>query len=346
MFRARKVHGSAGRCALVAPVNVGVRDIEAARAAVYEVATRTPVHRFADPDGGEVLLKLENLQRLGAFKIRGAWNRISRLTEAERERGVSTLSSGNHGLAVAWSAKRLGIPCCIRVPEGAAPRKIEAIRALGAEVVAVPRAQVIQTHEEELWRSWPETFVHPFAHRAMIEGSGTLGLEIAEDVPDLRTVLVPVGGGGLAAGVALGVKARLPSAKVIGVQAEGAATLPTALATRKGFHVDRPETIADGIRVGVIVPAMAEFLARHLDGCLLVSDTEIRSAIRRLALEAKVVAEPAGAAAFAAWACHRPALEPPVTVIVSGGNVDPHLLAEVLTWARDPSPTSSADPRG
>ena len=325
--------------------DVGLREIEAARDTVYEVAVRTPVHRFADPGGGEVLLKLENLQRLGAFKIRGAWNRISRLTPAERKRGVSTLSSGNHGLAVAWSARRLGIPCVVRVPEGAAPRKVEAIQALGAEVVPVPRTQVIRTHEEELWRAWPETFVHPFAHPAMIEGSGTLGLELAEDAPDVRTVLVPVGGGGLAAGVTLGVKACLPKARVLGIQAEGAATLPTALATEKGFHVDRPDTIADGIRVGVILPAMAELLARTLDGCLLVSDADIRSAMRRLALEAKVVAEPAGAAGFAAWARHREALEPPVAVVVSGGNVDPDLLADVLGRGPESGPREPSQPR-
>lgn len=311
-------------------LRVGLPQIEAALETVREVAARTPVHRFGDPKGGEVLLKLENLQRLGAFKIRGAWNRISRLAPAERKCGVSTLSSGNHGLAVAWSAERLGILCVVRVPEGAARRKVEAIQALGADVVPVPRTQVIRIHEEELWRAWPETFIHPFAHAAMIEGSGTLGLELTEDAPDVRTVLVPVGGGGLAAGVALGVKARLPKAGVFGVQAEGAATLPTALATKKGFHVDHPDTIADGIRVGVILPAMAEFLARTLDGCLLVSDADIRSAMRRLAIEARIVAEPAGAAGFAAWVRHREALEPPVAVVVSGGNVDPHLLADVL----------------
>jgi len=327
---ARKVHGRRADAVGVKRLVVGPRAIEAARAAVYEVAVRTPIHRFAEPEGGDVLLKLENLQRLGSFKIRGAWNRISRLTPAERKRGVSTLSSGNHGLAVAWCARRLGIPCVVRVPEGAAPRKVEAIEALGAKVVPVPRADVIRTHEEELWRAWPEVCVHPFADPAMIEGSGTLGLELAEDAPEIRTLLVPVGGGGLAAGVALGVKARLPMAKVYGVQAEGAATLPTALATKRGFHLERPDTIADGIRVGVILPAMAEILARQLFGCLLVSDADILAAMRRLALEAKVVAEPAGAAGFAAWARHREELEAPVAVIVSGGNVHPRLLAEVL----------------
>ncbi len=306
------------------------RDIEAALPVVREVAFRTPTARFSDPRGGEVYLKLENLQRLGVFKIRGAWNRIARLTPEERGRGVTTLSSGNHGRAVAWSARRLGLRCVIRVPEGAAPQKLAAIRGEGAEVVAVPRPELLRVHEEEAWREWPETYLPPFAHPLMIAGNGTAGLELAEDAPDVRTVLVPVGGGGLAAGVAIAVKGRLPKAEVLGVQAEGAATLPTALQTGHGFRVDHPRTIADGIGVGLMLPNMAEVLRRSLDGCLLVSDDEIKGAMRRLALEAKVVAEPAGAAAFAAWTRHGRSLDPPVAVVVSGGNVDPALLAQVI----------------
>ncbi|OGS50363.1 MAG: hypothetical protein A3K65_08325 [Euryarchaeota archaeon RBG_16_68_12] len=310
-------------------LDVTIREVEEAVPVVREVARRTPMVPFEDPEGHAVLLKLESLQRLGAFKIRGTWNRIARLTPEERRHGVTTLSSGNHGRAVAWSARRLGLRCVVRVPEGAAPQKVAAIRAEGAEVVPVPRGELIRIHEEEGWREWPETFLHPFAHPAMIAGNGTVGLEIAEDAPDVRTVLVPVGGGGLAAGIAIALKARLPRAEVHGVQAEGAATLPTALETRRGFHLDRPDTIADGIRVGIMLPNMVDLLARTLDGSLLVSDGEIRGAMRRLALEMKVIAEPAGAAAFAAWARHRESLEPPVAVVISGGNVDPALLAEV-----------------
>ena len=306
-----------------------IGDIEEAVPVVQKVARRTPTVPLEGPEG-EVWLKLENLQRLGVFKIRGAWNRISRLTQEERRRGVTTLSSGNHGRAVAWSARRLGLRCVIRVPEGAAPQKLAAIRAEGAEVIPIPRSELIKVHEEETWRAWPETYLPPFAHPLMIAGNGTAGLEIAEDVPTARTVLVPVGGGGLAAGIAIAVKARLPSAKVFGVQPEGAASLPTAMKTGRGFHVERPATIADGIGVGLMLPPMAELLKRHLDGCLLVSDGEIRAAMRRLALEAKVVAEPAGAASFAAWTRHRDAIEGPAVAVVSGGNVDPGLLREVL----------------
>lgn len=308
------------------PIHVTAADVEAALPVVREVVRRTPTAPFAD----DVFLKLESLQRLGAFKIRGTWNRISLLTDEDRRRGVTTLSSGNHGRAVAWSARRLGLRCVVRVPEGAAPQKVAAIRAEGAELVAVPRPDLIRVHEEELWRSWQETFLHPFAHAAMIAGNGTAGLEVAEDLPDVRSVLIPVGGGGLAAGIAIAVKARMPGVKVYGVQAEGAATLPEALANGRAFHLEKPDTIADGIRVGVMLPPMVEVLRRHLDGCLLVSDADIRAAIRTLAVEAKVIAEPAGAAAFAAWRRHRQTLEPPVVAVVSGGNVDPALLADVL----------------
>lgn len=312
------------------PLRVGLADIESALGAVREVARRTPVHRFSDGDGGEVFLKLENLQRLGAFKIRGAWNRMSRMSEEERRRGVATISSGNHGLAVAWSARRLGLPCVVHVPEGAAGPKVDAIRAQGAELREMARGDLVRAHSEESWKSWPQTFVHPFAHPHVIAGQGTIGWEIADDLPDVRTVLVPVGGGGLSSGIAIAVKARVPGVKVFGVQAEGAASLPKVFETRKPWRVEDPQTIADGIRIGIILPGMADLLLRNLDGCVVVSDDDIRRSMRRLALKAKIVAEPAGAAAFAASERYRDRFEPPVVAVISGGNVDPALLAEVV----------------
>jgi threonine dehydratase len=305
-------------------------DVEAALDVVRQVALRTPLRAFDRAGDGQLLLKLENLQRLGAFKIRGAWNRISRLDASERKRGIATISSGNHGLAVARSAHRLGLRCLVYVPEDAPAPKVEAIRAEGAELRTLPRSEHARAHADEIWNSWPETFIHPFAHPATIAGQGTTGWEIADDASDIRTVLVPVGGGGLVSGIAIAVKARLPKAKVFGVQAEGAAPLPTVFRTRAGFRVEHPETIADGIRIGLILPTMADLLLRHVDGGLVVSDTEIRKAMRRLALEAHVVAEPAGAAAFAAWERYGSSLEGPVAVVVSGGNVDPRLLRDVL----------------
>ena len=311
-------------------IHVTPGDVEAALNVVREVALRTPTRAFPGQDHDELFLKLENLQRLGAFKIRGAWNRMSRMSEAERRGGVATISSGNHGAAVAWSAKRLGLPATVYVPEGAAGPKVEAIRAQGAALKEMSRGDLVRAHVEELWTSWPQTFVHPFAHPHVIAGQGTIGWEIADDLPDVRTVLVPVGGGGLSSGIAIAVKARAPGAKVFGVQAEGAASLPEVFETRKPSRVENPQTIADGIRIGIILPAMADLLLRNLDGCVVVSDEDIKRSMRRLALEAKIVAEPAGAAAFAAWDRYRERFEPPVAAVVSGGNVDPALLAEVV----------------
>lgn len=311
-------------------LQVTAQDVEAALETVREVAFHTPALPFAESGDRALYLKLENLQRLHAFKIRGAWNRMSRLSEGERRRGIATISSGNHGLAVAWSAKRLGLPCTVFVPEGAAGPKVEAIRAQGAVLKEMARPELVRAHVDETWKAWPETFVHPFAHPHVVAGQGTIGWEIADDCPDVRTVLVPVGGGGLSSGIAIGLKSRLPKARVFGVQAEGAAPLRTVFETKKPYRIEDPRTIADGIRIGIILPAMAELLLQNLDGCLTVTDDELESAMRRLALEGKIVAEPAGAAAFAAWERYRERLEPPIVAVVSGGNVDPGLLAEAL----------------
>jgi threonine dehydratase len=310
-------------------IDVGPKDVEDALPIVQEVAVRTPILPFRD-ETSEVLLKLETMQRLGVFKIRGVWNRLYRLSEEDQKRGLATMSSGNHGMALAWASEGLGVPCTVHVPVGCNPRKIEAIRAHGARVRLMPRPEYLQTHEQELWRSWPETFIHPFAHDDTIAGQGTIGIEIAEDVPKVRTVLVPVGGGGLASGIALGVQSRIPGVKIFGVQAEGAASLPEALRTGRPNRVERPNTIADGIGLGMILPSMTAILTRTLDGCLLVSEDDIRSAMRTLAFDAKLVVEPAGAASFAAWTRYRDRLEAPVVAVVSGGNVDPKLLAEIL----------------
>lgn len=311
-------------------LEVTARDVERALDTVYEVAWRTPTVPFPGSDG-KLLLKLESHQRLGAFKIRGTWNRLSGLTAEERRRGLATVSSGNHGFSVAWAARRLGLPCLVHVPEGANPRKVAAIQGEGAAVKSMSREVLERTHTEELYRSWPQVFIHPFAHPATIAGQGTAGWEIAEDAAEVRTVLVPVGGGGLSAGIAMAVKDRLPRAKVYGVQAEGAASLPEALRTGRPAGLSSPSTIADGIRIGLILENMLPLLSRHLDGCLVVTDSEIRAAMRRLFLEATIVAEPAGAAAFAAWARYRETLEPPVAVVVSGGNVDPALWREITS---------------
>jgi len=192
-------------------------------------------------------------------------------------------------------------------------------------------AEIFRILEEERWPSWHESVLKPVGDPDVVAGAGTLALELLHDTPDVGTVLVPVGGGDLAAGVAAAVKSVRPSTKVIGVQAEGAAPLPTALRTGRRHQIEGPaKTIAGGISMTVILDNMAAFLARHLDGCLLVSDDDLKRAMRDLAFEAKVVAEPSGAASFAAWSRHRQQLAAPVVAIVSGGNVGSALLSEVL----------------
>jgi len=313
------------------PLAVDLDRIRAAVPVVREVAVRTPTVPYLSTDDTELWLKLENQQRLGSFKLRGVWNGLRRMTPEARSHGLVTFSSGNFGLAFAWAATRLGVPSRVIVSEAANPSIVSRIRAEGATVETMLGAEIFRILEEERWPSWHESVLKPVGDPDVVAGAGTLALELLHDTPDVGTVLVPVGGGDLAAGVAAAVKSVRPSTKVIGVQAEGAAPLPTALRTGRRHQIEGPaKTIAGGISMTVILDNMAAFLARHLDGCLLVSDDDLKRAMRDLAFEAKVVAEPSGAASFAAWSRHRQQLAAPVVAIVSGGNVGSALLSEVL----------------
>ncbi len=312
-------------------LRVALEDVRAAESIVHEIAFRTPTIRYLGANDDGLWLKLENLQRLGSFKIRGVWNGLRRMHAQARSRGAVTFSSGNFGLAFAWAATRLGVRSRVIVSEAANPSIVARIRDEGATVETMPAADVFRILEEQSWRSWEATFLDPVGDPQVVAGAGTIGLEFLDQLPDVRTVLVPVGGGDLAAGIAAAVKGLRPSARIVGVQAEGCGPLPGALRTGRRHQIDGPaRTIAGGISMTVILDAMAAFLARHLDGCLLVSDDELRRAMRVLACEAKVVAEPSGAATFAAWSKYGGSLEPPVVAIVSGGNVDPEVLADVL----------------
>ena len=307
-------------------------EIRSAETVVREVALRTPTLPFLGAGNDELWLKLENLQRLGSFKIRGVWNALRRMNPEVRSQGVVTFSAGNFGLAFAWAAKRLGVPSRVIVSEAASPAMVARIRGQGAAVETMPGADIFRILDDENWRSWPTAVLNPVGDSTVVAGAGTMALEFLDEVADPGTVLVPVGGGDLAAGVAAAVKALRPTAKVVGVQVEGAAPLPRALQTGRRYQIEGPaKTIAGGISMTVILDQMAAFLARHLDGCLLVSDDDLKRAMRDLTHEMKVIAEPSGAAAFAAWSKYRRTLSPPVVAIVSGGNVDPGLLSEVLS---------------
>ena len=309
---------------------VSLTEIEEARERIRGSVVRTPLvpaSRFQDD---RTYLKLECLQPTGSFKVRGAWNRVSTSTDEERRHGFVTVSAGNHGQALAWAAKKIGATCMVYVPEDAVERKVKSIESLGATIIRRPHHEIMESMGDDRMTKLGMTFVHPFADPKVVAGQGTIGLEILEDRPDVRTVVVPVGGGGLVNGIAQAVKAKRPDVEFYGVQAEGAAPLPMSL--RSGVPEDSgdPNTIADGIGATRTYDYMMPLFKRNLKGAFTVSDDELKTTMGRLAEESHVIVEPAGAAALAGALKHRLELEEPVVCVVSGGNVDPKLLRGVL----------------
>lgn len=311
-------------------LRVGLRDVEDAARRIEGIAWRTPLVP-AGRDEDALLLKLEALQRLGSFKIRGAWNRMGRAGPDERAKGFVTVSAGNHGQAVAWCARRLGAPCTVFVPEGAVARKVESMRAMGAVVRSLPHAAIMESMRTlEFPHAEGMAYVHPFGDPRIVAGAGTVGLEVAQGLGRVGCVLVPVGGGGLVSGVAIAVKALHPRAKVYGVQAEGAPALPRSWEAGEPVDVGAPRTFADGVAATRVFPYMWPVLRERLDGAIAVSDAEIQRAVVHLAKECHVVAEGAGGVALAAAWKHRGELPEPIVAVVSGGNIDPALLARFL----------------
>ena len=287
-------------------------------------------------EGRTLYLKAESLQPTGAFKLRGAYNKISSLSPGELRRGVVAHSSGNHAQAVAYAARTLGVRAVIVMPRSAARVKLDATAAFGAEIVLVgddSSERVRRT--EELVAEHGYVPVPPYDDETIIAGQGTVGLEILEDLPDVELVLVPVSGGGLISGVAAALKLSRPNVRVIGVEPELAADARASL--KSGRLVEFPaeqveRTIADGLRVRKLGERPFEHIRTFVDDIVAVGEDEILEAMRRLALRVRLVAEPSGAVPFAAYLFHRselPATRPTVAVI-SGGNVESHLLAGVL----------------
>jgi threonine dehydratase len=312
-------------------------DVEAARWRLRGLAVRTPLVPCPGGDGTRSLLfKPESLQPTGAFKLRGAYNKISSLGDEERVRGVVAHSSGNHARAVAYAARALGVKATIVMPRSAPKGKLDATAALGPELVLVgPDSGERARRAEELAAEHGYVPVPPYDDEVLIAGQGTVGAEILEDLPDVETVLVPVSGGGLISGVAAAIKQTRAEVRVIGVEPELAADARESL--RTGRLVEFPaekagSTIADGLRVRKLGDAPFEHVLAFVDDIIAVTEEEILDAMRRLALRAHLVAEPSGAVTFAAYLFHRHAL--PQTrlnvAVVSGGNVEPGLLAEVI----------------
>ena len=300
----------------------GLPEIEQARVRLDGVARVTPVYRsatFSELAGRDVHLKAENLQRTGSFKVRGAYNRISTLTEAERAAGVVAASAGNHGQAVAWAARAVGTRARIFMPQDAPMAKVDATRHYGAEIeLAGANLEDALLGAQAYVAQSGATFVHPFEDPVVIAGQGTIGLELAEQVPDAGTVVIPIGGGGLASGIAIALRARRAGIRIVGVQAAG--TLPGG----PGF------TIADGVAVKKPGELTSSILDRVLDDVVSVTDEEITESIVLLLERTKLVVEGAGAVGVAALLHGKVGGEGPVVPLLSGGNIDASMLISVM----------------
>lgn len=312
--------------------------IEDAAAALRGVVKHTPLdesQNLTDLLGAPVMLKLENLQRTGSFKIRGAAYRLSRLTPEERARGVVAASAGNHAQGVALAAQELGIPATIFMPLGVPVPKLLATRGYGADVVL--EGATVETPlrlAADFAERTGAVLIHPFDHPDVITGQGTLGLELMDDLPELDTVIVGVGGGGLIAGVAAAVKARAAAAgrtvRVIGVQAENSAAYPPSLRVGHPIEVSTRPTIADGIAVARPGDLPFEVIRELVDDVVTVSEDDIARALLALLERAKQVVEPAGAVGVAAILAGKVEASGPTVVVLSGGNIDPMLLQRVV----------------
>jgi threonine dehydratase len=273
------------------------------------------------------LLKLECLQPTGSFKVRGFFAAALSLPQERLRKGLITVSAGNAAQACAYVAHELGVSCRVVMFDTAPPPKVEGVKRWGARPIPMPRDELFQWMTREGWNDEPESFIHPFADHEVMAGHGGLGLELIEDVPDLERVLVPVGGGGLVGGVASAVKALRPEVEVIGVQSDGY-PLWTRSFEAGGPVAIKPETIADGT-TAPFDARMFELLKECVDRWLLVPEPRLRAAVPQLASAAKVVAEGAGALAYAAFEQLEPG--PRTVAVVSGGNIDPKLLASLLS---------------
>jgi threonine dehydratase len=316
---------------------ITLQDLQESQQRIRGVAVRTPLIACAHQDPSRALFfKPENLQPIGAFKLRGAYNKIASLSHSERQAGVITYSSGNHAQGVAYAARALGVKAIIVMPSTAPAIKRESTAQLGAEIVTVgPSGVERQERAEQLARDHGYTIVPPYNDEKIIAGQGTAGLEIVEDMPDLDCVLVPIGGGGLISGIATAIKLSCPKAKVIGVEPTFANDAQQSLRAGRIVKITAEQasrTLADGLRAMYLGDITFAHIQHYVDDIITVSESEIRQAVRLMALNAKLIAEPSGAVTFAAFLFHSaelPSLRKTVAVI-SGGNIEPSLLAEIL----------------
>ncbi len=310
---------------------IALSEIRDARKRIAGTIVRTPLVRLElGPGFPDVRLKLENLQPINAYKLRGAANAVALLSEAERRRGVWTISAGNAGQGVAYAARAAGVPCTVVAIETAPAAKLERMRALGATLVLVPYAVAWQALDDRSYPGVAGTFIHPFDDQNFIAGHATMGLEILEDAPDTVAIIAAIGGGGLVTGVASAVKALRPEIKVWGAEPETAA--PAALSFAKGSAQEFPDwkaTFVDGAGGKSVFPRMWQRMQPVVDGYIVVSLDEVKRAMRLMAEKARVIAEGAGALALAA-ALTGKAGQGPIVAIVSGGNIDLEKFSELI----------------
>ncbi len=317
------------------PADFDRNRFEDARARIAGSIHRTPLVRsttLSSRLGAPIYLKCENLQKTGAFKVRGALHRLLRLSDEERARGVVTISAGNHAQAVAWASRTAGVEAVVVMPEGASPAKIDASREYGAEIILHGDAKAAFARAFELADQRGLRFVHPFDDHEVVAGHGTCALEIVEDLPDVGTIVVPVGGGGLVSGIAAATAVTAPDVSVWGVEPEGAAGVRRSLEAGRAVHLDRVETIADGLAAPMAGELNFRLIAAHARDVVTVSDAQIVEAMMVLLERSKLLVEPAGAAGLAALLSEAVPLESgvPVAVVLSGGNVDLELLARLI----------------
>jgi threonine dehydratase len=316
---------------------VGLSDIEAARELLRGVAVRTPLVSCKLLQERQIFIKPENLQPVGSFKLRGAYNKISSLTPEEKARGVVAHSSGNHAQGVAYAAHALGVKAVIVMPGNAPEVKLQATRALGAEIVLVGPASEDRIHKaEELEKELGLVPVPPYNDEKIIAGQGTIGLEILEDLEDVEVVLAPVGGGGLISGIGTAIKESRPGVKIIGVEPEFAADARETLRTGKiqfTLAENAARTLADGLRSQSVGPINFQHIRKYVDAIVAVTEDEIKQAMRQLLFAGRILAEPSGAVTTAAAMFH--AHEIPqsnkTVAVVSGGNIEPQLFTDILT---------------
>jgi threonine dehydratase len=306
-----------------------IDDVLAARERIASTVTRTPLLRLHVDSPAEIYLKLESLQPIGSFKLRGATNAIAMLPREALRDGVYTASAGNMAQGVAWSARALGVPCTVVMPNSAPRTKIDAVARLGADILYLPYDEWWQTLTDHGRAGVPGAFVHPVADRAVMAGNGTIGLEIVEDLPDVGAVFVPFGGGGLVSGISAAVKARAPHVQVFGCEVSTSTPLTAALAAGEPVRVERTPSFVDGIGGRGVLPEMWPIVRQAVDAAIVAPLEAVARTVRLLVERSRVVAEGAGATPVAC-ALGEHFVRGKIVCVVSGGNIDNGTLVELL----------------